>query len=137
MKMKWFLLVAVAMVFSATANAQEHKKDQKTPEERAELMTEKMKEKLDLSEEQYDKIQKLNAEHAVEMKQLHEKMKSLRDEVKATREKHLESLRGELTEEQRAKFDEHIEKMKDKRDHHHGGPHKGEHQPHPHGESNE
>ena len=86
-----------------------------SPEQRAEKRTEKMKEELDLTAEQTEKIAALNLEHMQEMEALRKQMEALRQEMKAKRDKHKAEVDKVLTPEQKQKHDEKMKEMEVKK----------------------
>ncbi len=108
-------LVAAALLMAATVCAQE-KHDKKTPEERAKLRTERMMEKLSLTDDQQTKMTELNLEAikkrdeirsnaSLNDEQKREAMKAYHQEIKTK----VDSL---LTEEQRTQLKEKHAAMK-------------------------
>jgi protein CpxP len=125
------LVVAMALVFSIGVSAQDRKEKMKnaTPEERVELRTEKLSEKLGLDENQKKKVKEIFAAQQKENKGLREEMKAEREkalaEKKAIVKKQHEELKAKLkpilTEEQFKKWEamqnENMEKVKERRKH--------------------
>lgn len=114
MTKKTIVLFGSFLLLSTGLFAQEQKKE-RTPEQHAEKMTNHLKEKLELDDKQYEKIKSLNIEQAKEMAEYREKMKALKDEFKASKEKHQEAVKAELTDEQKVKFEELKKEMKEKK----------------------
>lgn len=108
--------MAVIMLVSASAFAQE-KMQHKTPEERAKMMSDKMKTELALTDEQYQKVQTINLDFATKSSDLRkeggdksswaEKMKPLDDERTT-------ALKGVLTPDQFSKYETMKKNMKSK-----------------------
>ncbi|MFT3949733.1 MAG: hypothetical protein QM763_22405 [Agriterribacter sp.] len=108
--------MAVAMLISVSSFAQE-KMQHKTPEEKAKMMSDKMKTELTLTDEQYQKVQAINLDFATKTKDIKkdgadksawiEKVKPLEDERTA-------ALKGVLTPEQFTKYESLKEEMKGK-----------------------
>lgn len=125
------LVVAMALVFSIGVSAQDRKEKMKnaTPEERVELRTEKLSEKLGLDETQKKKVKEILAAQQQENKAAIEEMKAEREkalaEKKAMMKKQHEALKAKLkpvlTEEQFKKWEamqnENMEKVKEGRKH--------------------
>lgn len=125
------LVVAMALVFSIGVSAQDRKEKMKnaTPEERVELRTEKLSEKLGLDETQKKKVKEILAAQQQENKAAIEEMKAEREkalaEKKAMMKKQHEVLKAKLkpvlTEEQFKKWEamqnENMEKVKEGRKH--------------------
>ena len=133
------LVVAIALVFSIGVSAQDRKEKIKnaTPEEKVEMRTEKLSEKLGLDENQKKKVKEILIAQQNENKAVREEIKAEREKIKAEREKaraemkanmkkqHEElkaKLKPVLTEEQFKKWEamqnENMEKVKE------GGKHK-------------
>ena len=125
------LVVAMALVVSFGVSAQDRKEKLKnaTPEERVEMRTDKMSEKLGLDENQKKKVKEIFAAQQKENAGVREEMKAEREkalaEKKATMKKQHEELKAKLkpilTEEQFKKWEamqnENMEKMKERRNH--------------------
>jgi Spy/CpxP family protein refolding chaperone len=111
----WIIGAALLMFTSLQVSAQQGKREQINPEERAKKATEKMATELKLSEEQKAQILELNLEQAkkrqVEMESEMELRKKRSDEMKA----HQEKIQSILTEEQRTKWEELKSEQRDKR----------------------
>lgn len=103
------------MFTSLQVAAQQGKREQINPEERAKRVTEKMATELELSEEQKSQILELNLEQAkqrqVEMDREMELRKKRSEEMKA----HQEKIQSILTEEQRTKWEELKSEQREKR----------------------
>lgn len=94
------------------------KKSDKTPEEKAEMLTNRMKKQLDLTDDQVTKVKTINLNHLTQMESINnEKLTS--DERNAKRktlkESYEKSLAEVLTTEQMTKFKEGRKKRKGKR----------------------
>ena len=125
------LVVAMALVVSFGVSAQDRKEKLKnaTPEERVEMRTDKMSEKLGLDENQKKKVKEVFAAQQKENAVVREEMKAKREkalaEKKAIMKKQHEELKAKLkpilTEEQFKKWEamqnENMEKMKERRNH--------------------
>lgn len=125
------LVVAVALVFSFGVSAQDRREKMKnaTPEERVEMRTEKMAEKLSLNEDQKKKVKEIFAAHQKENNVVRKEMKAEREralaEKKATMKKQNDELKAKLkpvlTEEQFKKWEaiqnENMEKVKERINH--------------------
>lgn len=119
MKMLNVLLVGFAIIVgSTTVSAQE--KSKKSPQERAEMHTERMTKALDLTSDQRAKVAELNLGVAM-------KNDAIRNNTEMSKELKMESIKGNnearktyiktiLTEEQLKKFEEHEAKMQAKKD---------------------
>jgi len=113
--MKNTLFIIACLSISAAVAQPEAKREKKTPEERAEIMTLRMKKNLNLSDEQVAKVKAENLAflqkqeaHRLELKEIHEKRKQLRSE-------HLNNLKTVLTPEQQEKAKELMDERKSKR----------------------
>lgn len=125
------LVLAMALVFSIGVSAQDRKEKIKnaSPEERVEIRTERLSEKLGLDENQKKKVKEIFAEEQKENKAVREEMKAEREKAlakkKATMKKEHEELKAKLkpvlTEEQFKKWEamqkENVEKVKEGRKH--------------------
>lgn len=98
--MKKIILAALAGLLLATPawSQREHKRNH-NPEEMAQKMTDKMAERLELSEDQKEQVLKANLEFTTAMKQN-------RGEARNLGKAHNEKLKSILTEEQYAQFQE-------------------------------
>jgi Spy/CpxP family protein refolding chaperone len=81
-----------------------------TPEQRAERMTNRMAEQLDLTEEQKQEIYNLNLQNAqkrqVEMEERKAEMESRREAMKSQNESQKQQIEALLTPEQKEKWEE-------------------------------
>ena len=125
------LVVVMTLVFSIGVSAQDRKERIKdaTPEERVEMRTEKLSEKLGLDENQKAKVKEFLLSQKKENKEVREEMKADREkaraEMKATMKKQHEELKAKLkpilTEDQYKKWEamqnENIEKVKERKKH--------------------
>ncbi len=132
------LVVAMALVVSFGVSAQDRKEKLKdaTPEERVEMKTNKISEKLSLNEDQKKKVKEIFEAQQKENVAVREAIKAEREKVRAEREKmraemkeimkkqHEElkaKLKPILTEEQFKKWEamqtENMEKAKERRKH--------------------
>lgn len=75
-----------------------------TPDQRAEKMTYKMKQKLDLTDEQVADVAEINAKYAKEFQDLIEQ-NIVKDHIHDLRERQREDLAGVLSQEQMVRFD--------------------------------
>lgn len=112
---KWIIGAALLAFTSLQVAAQQGKREQVNPEERAKKATEKMATELGLSEEQKSQILELNLEQAkrrqAEMDREMELRKARMEEMKA----HQEKVQQILTEEQRTKWEEIKQEQRGKR----------------------
>ena len=96
------LVVVMTLVFSIGVSAQDRKERIKdaTPEERVEMRTEKLSEKLGLDENQKAKVKEVLLSQQKENKEVREEMKADREkaraEMKATMKKQHEELKAKL-----------------------------------------
>jgi protein CpxP len=114
--MKKLIIGAALLVFtSLQVAAQQGKREQVSPEERAKKATEKMAAELELSEDQKAQILDLNLEQAkkrqIEMDREMELRKKRSEEMKV----HQEKIQSILTEEQRTQWEELKSEQRDKR----------------------
>jgi hypothetical protein len=107
-------LAAFSLVSTVQASAQDNKKE---PEERARILTEKMKTELSLTDEQVPKVEAINLKYAKKNSEVRDggggrlaKLKSL----KASQEEKDKEMKGVLTEEQYKKYREMVEEMEKK-----------------------
>ncbi|WP_010664778.1 hypothetical protein [Marinilabilia salmonicolor] len=119
--MKKLMLVVLTMTICLTGFAQQGRGQRSLPEENDQRL-EKLKEKLNLTEEQSVKIQSFLEQRSEALKDLkeketarEEKMKKLQ-EIKETYEK---KIKAELTEEQALKYDEMLKEARQKPTRHH------------------
>lgn len=112
---KWIIGAALLVFTSLQVSAQQGKREQINPEERAKKATERLTTELELSDDQRAKILELNLELAEKrqtaMDHEMDRRKQTAEEMKAHREK-IESI---LTEEQRAKWEEIKLEQREKR----------------------
>ncbi|MBN7809582.1 DUF4890 domain-containing protein [Algoriphagus sp. H41] len=112
---KWMIAAALMAFTSLQLAAQQEKRPQPNPEERAKKATERMAAELDLSEEQKNQILALNLDQAkkrqAEMEAQAAERKAKMQEMKA----HQEKVDAILTEEQRSKWEEIKMEERDKR----------------------
>lgn len=86
-------------------------KAKKSPEEMAQMRTERLAKKLELTASQKNQLQALNLRHVQEMKAQREGLKGTEDKaqkraaMKASREKYHAELKGMLSAEQYAKYE--------------------------------
>ncbi len=119
------LTLGLILVCSISLNAQPGQargkgdaRPQLTPEERAQKMTDRQKENLGLSDEQYKKVLEINKNHALkyeaqraEAQKARETRQATAQEIEASRET---ELRKVLTDEQFARFQQNKQQMRDK-----------------------
>ncbi len=112
---KWIIGAALLAFTSLQLAAQQERKPQPNPEERAKKATERMATELDLSEEQKNQILALNLDQAkkrqAEMEQKAAERKARMEEMKT----HREQIDAILTEEQRSKWEEIKMEQREKR----------------------
>ncbi|KAB2918291.1 MAG: hypothetical protein F9K23_03865 [Bacteroidetes bacterium] len=112
--MKKILVFTIAALFAVSGMAQEKKKG-RSAEQRAEKITNKMKEKLNLTDEQVVKIKAINLEAAQQKDTLKAEAKAERKEkVKAIETDRDTKIKAVLTEEQKAEYEKMKEKGKEK-----------------------
>ncbi len=108
--------MAFFLTASVTAFAQDDKSQKKTPEEKAKMMTNKLKDKLSLTDEQYSKVEAatfdfISKKHS--LKEAEDKT-GIDDKIKELESEYHTALQGILDEEQFKKFAEIESKNKDK-----------------------
>jgi protein CpxP len=112
---KWIIGAALLVFTSLHVDAQDRKRVQPNPEERAKKMTEKMATELELSEEQKAQVLALNLEEAKKQQAEFEKAAAERKAKRAEMKAHQEKVSAVLTEEQRTKWEEIKIEQRDKR----------------------
>ncbi len=112
--MKKILVFTIAALFAVSGMAQEKKKG-KSAEQRAEKITNRMKEKLNLTDEQVVKIKAITLEAAQQKDTLKAEIKAERKEkAKAIETDRDAKIKAVLTEEQKAAYDKMKEKGKER-----------------------
>lgn len=102
--MKKLLIIAIIFSLSLSAFAQRgQNREKSTPEQRAEKMTGRMAEQLDLNEEQKKEIYKINLQNAQKRQ---EEMEARREAMKSLNESQKEQIGAVLTPEQKEKWEE-------------------------------
>ena len=118
LSIKFLAIVAVLVSLNLTAFAQRGDKSI-TPEQRAEKMTARMTEKLQLDNYQAARVKDLNFSLAAKMKAIKDAHQGNREaakaEVKLVKEDHKLALQEVLNEEQWTKFSTQIKKRRGKR----------------------
>jgi periplasmic protein CpxP/Spy len=115
------LLFMIMAVFSTANLLSQQNFNKKTPEERAQKQSERMKKSLDLSDEQYQQVYNIFLKHITEADNI--RNSSSVDENKSVKREKLKSLRetthsqiyAVLTTEQQVKLEQMIKEMKEKR----------------------
>ena len=119
---KVLMITALIGAFSFTSIAQEdktekkEKREQLSPEEKADKRTDKLSEILGLDSEQEDKIKAINLDHIMKMEEIKEEHKALKERAKEQRESTRNSIEGVLSPEQNEKLIEKQEEHKKKRE---------------------
>lgn len=94
----------------------------KSPEERAQMMTDKMVAKLELETDQTEKVSALNLKTAKEISELKQNEdltpESRKESVKAARENHKTEMKTILTDAQFATYEQHLEERKKQKEAH-------------------
>ena len=106
MKNKFLTIACAAMLITgASANAAENEpmpiRDRPTPE----MMEAQLADRLQLNSDQRKVIRERREQDQVEMRQLMEKMKEIRNEMNRIRQANIEAFEAQLTPEQKAEFD--------------------------------
>jgi periplasmic protein CpxP/Spy len=100
-------IIAAMLLFSASLSAQD--KAKRSPEEMANVRTERLTTVLELTPEQAAKVNALHLAHAQEAEarraQHEAKREAMRAEMKAKRERHQANMKSILTAEQYAKWE--------------------------------
>lgn len=117
--MKRFWLIACLMGTIATAQAQTKSERGGTPDERADKLTARMAENLDLTDEQRATVAEINLKYANEIASFREETREQREEARATvkeiRQNQEATLKEILTENQVQKYKAHRDKRQDQR----------------------
>ncbi len=114
------LLIITAFFTSSTLFAQQDF-NKKTPEERAQKQSERMKKSLDLSDEQYQQIYDIFLKHITDADNIrnsssvNEDKSGKKEELKALRKNTHSKINTVLTPEQQVKFEQLLKEMKEKR----------------------
>ena len=132
--MKRIAITFIGVMVAATSlmaqeeqsSAKTQKHAQRTPEERAKEMTTRLKEELNLTDQQSDELYAIHLKYAEERKAVleagKEERESQRSEIKSINDKQKAEMKTVLTEEQVAKLDQ----MQEERMHKRGNrPHRG------------
>jgi len=101
-----------------TEKPREEKQMDRTPKQRADKKTERMKEDLSLSDDQTKKIGEINLKHEEEMESVRVKMRALKEEARLKREAYDKEVDQILTEEQRKIREAKKAEQKEKRGQH-------------------
>ena len=113
--MKNVFIITTLLLASTAWGQAEEPRERKSPDERAEIMTKKMKKNLELTDEQANQVKEQNLLFFQKQEEQRAKMEALREEGKAMREEHKSALKTILTPEQAAKAEELMEERKEKR----------------------
>ncbi len=117
--MKRFWLIACLMGTIATAQAQTKSERGGTPDERADKLTARMAENLDLTDEQRATVAEINLKYANEVASFREETREQREETRAAmkeiRQNQEAALKEVLTEEQLQKHAAQRDKRQDHR----------------------
>lgn len=123
--MKKWMIAAALLVFTSLGVAAQQKqqrtsqnKEQRvsqTPEQRAQVMTDRLAEKLNLSETQKKEIYQINLENATKREREMEAQKAERQAKQAEMKAQDEKIKNVLTEEQRKQWEEIKMDRKDQR----------------------
>lgn len=103
---KWIIGAALLVFTSLSVAAQQEKRERPSPEERAQKMTEKMAEELELSEAQKAQILALNLDQAKKRQAQMDKEMAERKVRSEEMKAHQEEIKEVLTAEQRTKWEE-------------------------------
>ena len=113
--MKNTLFIIACLSISAAVAQPEVKREKKTPEERAEIMTSRMKKNLNLSDEQVAKVKAENLAFFQKQEAHQQELKAIQEKGKQIRNEHLDNLKSILTPEQQEKAKELMDERKAKR----------------------
>ncbi|MFT5819999.1 MAG: protein CpxP [Crocinitomix sp.] len=102
--------------FAQDVPVERNERVEKSPIQKAEKLTEKMTENLNLSEDQAQEIKKINVYHIQEMEDIKRKMKALKAEAKVKRKEHLAKVDQVLNDEQKKLHADRIAERKAQRD---------------------
>ncbi len=106
----------LAGLFAFGAQAQDEKKEKKTPEQKAELKVERMSKQLSLSPEQTAKLKEISLRQVEEHKVLQAEHKEIHAKLDKHRIKSIDEIKAELTPEQREKFEQKMAEREAKRE---------------------
>lgn len=109
--MKKLLMIAILFSLSLSVFAQRgQNREMSTPEQRAEKMTNRMAEQLDLNDQQKKEIYKINLQNAqkrqIEMEARRVEMEARKEAMKAQNQLQKEQIQAILTPEQNEKWEE-------------------------------
>lgn len=113
--MKNVLIITTLLLVGTAWGQAKEPRERKSPEERAQMMTKKMKKNLDLTDEQADQVKTQTLLFFQNQEEQRAKMEALREEGEAMREEHKSALKTILTPEQAAKAEELMDERKEKR----------------------
>jgi Spy/CpxP family protein refolding chaperone len=113
--MKNTLFIIACLSISAVVAQPKTKRDRKTPEERAEIMTSRMKKNLNLSDKQVAEIKVQNLSFFQKQEAYQQELKAIQEKGKQIRNEHLNNLKSILTAEQQEKAKELMDERKAKR----------------------
>lgn len=121
-KYKSFALLLIITAFFTSLNLfAQQDFNKKTPEERAQKQSERMKKSLDLSDEQYQQIYDIFLKHITDADKIrnsssvNEDKSGKKEELKALRKTTHSKINTVLTPEQQVKFEQLLKEMKEKR----------------------
>lgn len=113
--MKNTLFIIACLSISAAVAQPEAKREKKTPEERAEIMTSRMKKNLDLSDKQVAEVKVQNLSFFQKQEAHQQELKAIQEKGKQIRNEHFDNLKSILTPEQQEKAKELMDERKAKR----------------------
>jgi Spy/CpxP family protein refolding chaperone len=118
-KLMWVTGLVVCLLISSVSFAQDVKW---TLEERATMMSDKLKSSVQLTDEQYAKVYDVNVRYATKMQELRKQSGAKEDQKQAfknLRKEQHDEINAILTSEQQVKYKElQKQKGKDRKDHH-------------------
>ena len=108
--MKRIVVTFIGVMVAATTLMAQEEQAQRTPEERAKEMTTRLKEELNLTDQQSEELYAIHLKYAEERKGVmdagKEEREAQRTEIKSINDKQKAEMKSVLTEEQVAKLDQ-------------------------------
>ena len=115
------LVVLFIIALSGMSRAQDNQANDKkktyknTPAEQAKIVTDKMKTKLDLTDDQYSKILKIQTDRITYFRELRDKDVISKSEIKQKRDEFNNSIKNTLTVDQMKTYEKMKSEMKSKK----------------------
>jgi periplasmic protein CpxP/Spy len=105
--MKKLMIIAIVFSFGISANAQQNsKREMPSPQQRAERMTERMAEKLELTEDQKTQVYAINLKNAEKRQEEMAQRKAEQEVRRQEINKQQDEIKAVLTPDQKAKWEE-------------------------------